>query len=182
MFLIALALMLFAVATLLDATAGRVLVLLVAIVLTATLLTAMLASLAAVLLVLSTMTALLLAALVLALATLLLATLLLVHEFLLREKGLACGNVSGTRQFRNSIDLPEICACTKSCPDALISVPLGLASIAGQRPRSARSDQTSRLACLRNDIFPTQFGGTRLAKFRDDLYAFPEYHCVGADP
>src|SRR5205807_2046037 len=93
MFLMALALMLFAVATLLDATAGRVLVLLLAIVLTAALLTAMLTSLAAVLLALSTVTALLLAALVL-------ATLLLVHQFLLRKKGLACGNVSETRRFR----------------------------------------------------------------------------------
>jgi hypothetical protein len=101
MFLIALALMLFAVATLLDATAGRVLVLLVAIVLTAALLTAMLASLVTMLLALSTVSALLVAALALALATLFLATLLLVHELLLREKGLACGNVPETRQFRN---------------------------------------------------------------------------------
>jgi hypothetical protein len=101
---------------LLDATAGRVLVLLFAIVLTTTLLPAMLTSLATVLLALSTVTALLLAALVLALATLLLATLLLVHEFLLRENCLACANVSGTRQFQNSIDLPEICACTKVAP------------------------------------------------------------------
>ena len=100
--------MLFAVATLLDATAGRVLVLLVAIVLTAALLTAMLASLVTMLLALSTVSTLLLAALVLALAALLLATLLLVHEFLLRESCLACGNVSETRRFRNSIDLLEI--------------------------------------------------------------------------
>jgi hypothetical protein len=85
--------MLFAVATLLDATASRVLVLLIAIVLTATLLPAMLTFLAT----------LLLAALVLTLATLLLATLVLVHEFLLREKCLACGNVSETRRFRNSM-------------------------------------------------------------------------------
>jgi hypothetical protein len=105
MFLIALALMLFAGATLLDATASRVLVLLVAIVLTAaTLLPPMLTSLATMLLALSTVTALLLAALVLALATLLLATLLLVHDFLLR-KCLPCSNVSETRQFRNSIEI-----------------------------------------------------------------------------
>jgi hypothetical protein len=108
--------MLFAVATLLDATAGGVLVLLFAIVLTATLLPAMLTSLATVLLVLSTVTALLLAALVLALATLLLATLLLVHEFLLCEKRLACANVSETGPFRNSVDMPEICACTFKLP------------------------------------------------------------------
>jgi hypothetical protein len=115
--------MLFAVATLPDATASRVLVLLIAIVLTATLLPAMLTFLATMLPALSTVTTLLLAtlvltlatlllaALVLALATLLLATLLLVHEFLLREK---------TRRFRNSIensiDLREICACTLELP------------------------------------------------------------------
>jgi hypothetical protein len=116
MFLIALALMLFAVATLLDSTAGRVLVLLVAIALTTALLTAMLAPLVTMLLALSTVTTLLLAALVLALAALLLATLLLVHEFLLRESCLACGNVSETRRFRNSIDLLEICACTLKLP------------------------------------------------------------------
>jgi hypothetical protein len=109
MFLIVPAHMLFAGATLLDATASRVLVLLVAIVLTAvTLLPTMLTCLATILLALSTVTALLLAALVLALAALLLATLLLVHEFLLRESCLACGNVSETRRFRNSIDLLEI--------------------------------------------------------------------------
>jgi hypothetical protein len=95
--IVPLALMFFAVATLLDATAGRVLVLLLAIVLTGALLTAMLASLVTMLLALSTVTTLLLAALVLALAALLLATLLLVHEFLLRESCLACGNVSETR-------------------------------------------------------------------------------------
>jgi hypothetical protein len=102
--------MLFAVATLLDATASRVLVLLIAIVLTATLLPAMLTFLANLLLValVLALATLLLAPLVLTLATLLLAPLLLVHEFLLREKCLACGNVSETRRFRNSIDLREI--------------------------------------------------------------------------
>jgi hypothetical protein len=142
MFLIALALVLFAVATLLDATAGGVLVLLFAIVLTATLLPALFTSLATVLLVLSTVTALLLAALVLALATLLLATLLLVHEFLPREKCPACANASGTRQFQKIQRLAGDLCMRKSCPDALISAPLGLGVDCRTAPplRSIRSN------------------------------------------
>jgi hypothetical protein len=114
---VALALMLFAVATLLDATASRVLVLLVAIVLiAATLLPTMLTSLATMLLALSTVTVLLLAALVVALATLLLATLLLVHDFLLRREVSRMQQRARDPTVRNSIDLPEIYPCTIKLP------------------------------------------------------------------
>jgi hypothetical protein len=116
-FPVALALMLFAVAALLDATASRVLVLLVAIVLiAATLLPTMLTSLATMLLALSTVTVLLLAALVVALATLLLATLLLVHDFLLRREVSRMQQRARDPTVRNSIDLPEIYACTIKLP------------------------------------------------------------------
>jgi hypothetical protein len=70
----------------------------------------------------------------------------------------------------------------KSCPDALSSVPLGLGVDCRTAPalRSIRSNIAIGLSAY--NTFPTQFGGTRPKKFRDDLYALRGYHCVGADP
>ena len=95
-----------ALATVVYAAAGRVLILLVAIVLATPLAAVLRVLLAAILLIIVLPTA---TALMLVLSALMLAALLLVHVFLLKNPHRA--NVSAIRRLRNFLGLPDVCAC-----------------------------------------------------------------------